>query len=327
MRIKCYAMFSSLMCVPMLVLSLMAVSGPVFAAASAEGKNILPPPQKVSAHVYAWIGPHGGPSKENQGYRMNMAFVVGEKAVAVIETGYTEAMAQEMLKHIAAVTKLPVKYAINSNSQPDRFFGNEVFRKNGAQIIAHEKEAKRMAETGGDLAGAVERSLGLPGGSVKAPNPPDKMITKDMSLDLGGVKVLLRHFGAAHTPAPLVAHIPADNVVYAGDILYSGRLLAVVPGGNVKAWITTFDSLKVFGNATFIPGHGKPAKLAAFKFSTRDYLTTLYTHMKAMVAQGVALDDAVKRLDQSKFSKLENFQELAGRNANMAYLESENESF
>lgn len=323
MRIQCNEVFGWF--ASMFVLMLMAVTS---AAVHAEvSRSILPPPQKVSAHVYAWIGPHGGPSKENQGYRMNMAFVVGTNAVAVIETGYTEAMAQEMLKHIAAVTKLPVKYAINSNSQPDRFFGNEVFRRNGAQIIAHEKEAKRMAENGGDLAGAIERILGLPNGSVKAPNPPDIIIAKDMSLDLGGVKVMLRHFGAAHTPAPLVAHIPADNVVYAGDILYSGRLLAVVPGGNVKSWINTFDALKTFGNATFVPGHGKPAKLAAFKFSTRDYLTTLHTHMKTMVAQGVALDDAVKRLNQSRFSRLENFQELAGRNANMAYLESEAESF
>ena len=323
MQIKCNEVFGRF--VSMSVLMLMtAASVSVHAEVS---KSILPPPQKVSAHVYAWIGPYGGPNKENQGYRMNMAFVVGEKAVAVIETGYTEAMAQEMLKHIAAVSKLPVKYAINSNSQPDRFFGNEVFRKNGAQIIAHEKEAKRMAETGADLAAAVERILGLPGGSVKAPNPPDKMITRDMSLDLGGVKVNLRHFGAAHTPAPLVAHIPADNVVYAGDILYSGRLLAVVPGGNVKSWIKTFDALKVFGDATFVPGHGKPAKLAAFKFPTRDYLTALHTHMKTIVAQGVAMDDAIRRLDQSRFSKLENFQELAGRNANMAYLESEAESF
>jgi len=290
-------------------------------------KPILPPPQKISAHVYAWIGPHGGPSKENQGFRMNMAFVVGSNAVAVLETGYTEAMAKEMLAHIAKITKLPVKYAINSNSQPDRFFGNDVFRQQGATIVAHAKEAERMARTRDELAAGVERALGLPAGSVTPPGSPDKVVTADTRIDLGGVVLAVRHFGAAHTPAPLVVHVPADNVVYAGDILYGGRLLAVIPEGNAKAWVSTFDALQTFGNATFIPGHGKPGKLGAFKFPTRDYLALLNEHMAKMVEEGVGMDDAIKGLDQSRFAKLENFDELAGRNASWVYLEREAEAF
>lgn len=299
----------------------------VAAHAAAAAKPILPPPQKVSPHVYAWLGPPEGPSKANRGFRMNLAFVVGTKSVAAIETGYTEAMAKEMLAHIKKITPLPVKYAINSNSQPDRYFGNEVFRKQGATLIAHEKEAERMAQSGGDFSVGVERALGLPADSVTPPGPPDKPIAADLTLDLGGLKIHVRHVGPAHTPAPLVVHVPADNVVYAGDILYSGRLLAVVPGGNAKAWVETFDALKTFGDATFIPGHGRPAKLSAFKFPTRDYLVLLNTHMAKMVAEGVGMDDAIKRLDQSKFAKLKNFGELAGRNASWVYLEREAESF
>lgn len=70
---------------------------------------ILPPPTRVSEHVYAWLGPHGGPNPENRGFRMNMAFVVGADAVAVIEPGYTEPMAEEMLQHIARIASRPVK--------------------------------------------------------------------------------------------------------------------------------------------------------------------------------------------------------------------------
>ena len=303
------------------------LSGPIEAWAARDVKSVLPPPQKVSPHVYAWLGPHEGPSKANQGFRMNLAFVVGQKSVAVLETGYTEAMAREMLAHIAKITPLPVKYAINSNSQPDRYFGNEVFRKQGATIIAHEKEAARMAQSGGDFSTGIERTLGLAEGSVTPPGPPDKAINADMSLDLGRLEIKVRHFGPGHTPAPLVVHVPADNIVYAGDILYSGRLLAVIPGGNAKGWVETFDALNTFGNATFIPGHGKPAKLKAFKFPTRDYLALLNDYMAKKVEEGVGMDDAIKGLDQSKFSKLANFDELAGRNASWVYLEREAESF
>lgn len=298
-----------------------------YAAVAAEAKKILPPPTRVTEHLYAWIGPHGGPTPENQGFRMNMGFVVGKDAVAVIETGYHAPMASEMLQYIAKITSAPVKYVINTNSQPDRFLGNEHFRRQGATIIASAAEAKRMAARAGMLIQANEGLLGLKPGIMEVPNPPDRILEGNTELDLGGLKIKLMQFGAAHTPGPLVVHIPRDNAVYGGDILYSGRLPAVIDGGNVKAWIKTFDALKQFGDAMFVPGHGNPAKLSAFEFSTRQYLVALRDHMAKAVELGKDSQDAIASLDQSRFSKLANYEELAVRNAGFAYLEAEAESF
>lgn len=291
------------------------------------GNNILPPPQKLSAHVYAWIGPLDGPSKENNGYRMNMAFVVGKDAVAVLDTGYTEAMGQEMLAHIAKITDAPVKYAVNTNSRPDRFMGNPAFRAAGARIIAHKLTAKNMAAQAGSFATGIERILELKAGTVKIPKAPDHIITEKTKLDLGGISVTLENLGHAHTPAQLVAHIAADNMVYTSDLLYADRLLAVIPDSNVAGWIKAFDKLKQYGDATFIPGHGKPGPLSYFDFPTRQYLSLLLNHMNKMVEEGVDVQDAIKRLDHSRFSKLANFDLLAGRNASWAYLEREAASF
>jgi hypothetical protein len=65
--------------------------------AASQGAILLAP-KKLTDHSYAWIGPLGGPSADNKGYRMNLGFIVGKKAVA--DAGYTEAMATEMLEHI-----------------------------------------------------------------------------------------------------------------------------------------------------------------------------------------------------------------------------------
>lgn len=314
---------------------LQSISGVFIAAAIfitttiaiAASANILPAPTQVSEHVYAWLGPHGGPSPENKGFRMNMAFVVGSKAVAVIESGYYEPMSREMLQHIAKITSAPVKYVINSNSQPDRFLGNEYFRRQGATIITSKAEAQRMAAMGSLFADITERALALKPGGIVLPNPPDKILESDTELDLGDVKIALKLFGAAHTPGPLVVHIPKDKVVYAGDILYSGRLPAVIDGGNVKSWIESFDRLRSFGDVTFVPGHGQPAPLSAFEFSTREYLAMLRTHMLKAIEQEKGLTEAIRSLDQTRFSKLANFADLAGRNASIAYLETEIESF
>ena len=295
--------------------------------ASAVEVRILPSPTRVTEHFYVWLAPHGGPSRDNKGFRMNMGFVVGKDAVAVIESGYHEPMAREMLAYIAQVTKAPVKYVINTNSQPDRFLGNEHFRSQGATIIASAAESKRMAEMGGMFAQATEFALGLKSGGIVIPNAPDRILDGNSELDLGGLKIKLLQFGAAHTPGPLVVHIPKDNVVYAGDILYSGRLPAVVDGGNVNSWIEVFDKLRTFGDVMFVPGHGRPAKLSAFEFSTRSYLTLLSRHMKRALEKGIGTQDAIKTLDQSTYAKLDDYESLAGRNASFAFLEAEVESF
>lgn len=299
--------------------------------ASAANKKILPAPKKISEHVYAWIGPLPGPSKENNGYRMNLVFVVGSKAVAVLDTGYTEAMAEEMLVHIKKITDKPVKYAINTNSQPHRFMGNPAFRRAKVQIIAHAKTAERMESSGGNFAGVIERVLELKEGSVTIPQAPDRILNGDdnttTKLDLGGVTITLKNIGPAHTPAQLAAHIPSDNIVYTGDALYGERMLSVQSVSNTQSWLAAFEKLKTFGDVIFIPGHGRPGPLKSFDFSTREYLSLLFNHMNKMVDEGVDVQDAINRFDQSKFSKLANFEELSGRNASWAYLEREAASF
>lgn len=293
---------------------------------AAQNTPILPAPTRVSEHVYAWFGAHGGPSAENRGFRMNLAFVVGKDAVAVIETGYGHTMAQEMLAHIARVTPKPIKYAISSSSQPDRFLGNDAFRARGAQVLATPAEAKRMAAMGGLFAQFTESALGLPAKTLRAPAAPDRLIDRVTEISLGGVTLRLHPVAAAHTPGPLVVHVVEDRLVYGGDVLYAGRLPAIIEGGKLSSWITVYDSLRQFGDVLFVPGHGRPGKLAAFDFSTREYLAFLHDAMKPLAEQGVGLVDAVARVDQSRFATLANFEELAKRNANQAYREAEAEA-
>ncbi|MFV1992713.1 MAG: MBL fold metallo-hydrolase [Acidiferrobacterales bacterium] len=293
----------------------------------AQAGVILPAPEKLSSRVYAWIGPYGPPNKKNMGFRMNMGFVVGNKAVAVIDSGYTPAMAHEMLDYIKSVTTVPVRYVINTNSQPHRFFGNTVFRKAGASILAHQTEVTRMKNSSAGFASGIERVLELKKDSVKLPALPDKIVTKEKRINLGGVIIHLVPMPANHTAGSLVVNVAEDKVIFAGDVLYGGRLLAITPISNTETWLQSFDSLKKYGNATFVPGHGKPGKLVKFKKPTRDYLQLLYSHMSKALDNGVGLQDAMESLDQKAFSDLENFKDLSGRNASWAYLEREKAFF
>lgn len=290
----------------------------------------LPKPKQVSPHVWVWVGPLEGPNEANRGYRMNLGFVQGRDAVAVIDTGYTPEMAREMLLRIREITALPVRFAINTNSQPHRFMGNDVFRKQGAEIIAAKDAAARMEASGADFAATITRTLALEPGSIAPPKAPDSLIDEKetRTLDLGGgVTVKLSHWGRSHTRGSLVAEVAPDQTVFAGDILYSGRLPSVLPDSHVGQWIDAYARLRALPARRFVPGHGEVAPLAAFDHPTHRYLSALKRHMDQAVKQGIDPSEASRRFDASAWKSLVNFDELAGRNASLAYLEAEAENF
>ena len=289
----------------------------------------LPKPAKISPNTWVWVGPYDAPSQANRGYRMNLGFVVGKQSVAVVDSGYSPEMAQEMMQRIREVTPLPVRYVINTNSQPHRFMGNEVFRSAGAEIIASRDAAARMENEGAGFSTTVERVLALKAGSVNAPRPPDRLVDgTPVVLDLGGgVKLRVTDFGRAHTRGSLVVEVEPDQTVFAGDILYSGRLLSLLPDGHATQWIAAYDALRGLKAKQFVPGHGTVAPLNAFEQPTYRYLIALKSHMGKAVKNGIDIDRATTSFDAAAWKKLANFDELGGRNASLAYLEAEADGF
>ncbi len=289
--------------------------------------DILPEAQQIAVHSYAWIGPYGPPSKDNQGFRMNLGFVVGKDAVAVIDSGYSSAMAKEMLTQIRRITDRPVRYVINTNSQPHRILGNSEFRKAGAEIIADQAAVARITAEGAAMARNAERIMELPAGSISPPGAPDRVLKDSMTLDLGDLDLRISSVGTAHTAGSLVVSVDKDKLVYAGDILYDGRLLAVLPVSRVDSWINAFDSLRQFKGYIFVPGHGNPGKLDDFEHPTYNYLTALKRHMDQAIDNGSDLQDAIKQFDQSSWQTLADFDALSGRNAHQTYIEREAAAF
>ena len=295
----------------------------------AHAASWLPKPIRVSPNTWVWVGPYEAPSQANRGYRMNLGFVTGKQSVAVIDSGYSPDMAEAMLQRIREITSLPVRFVINTNSQPHRFMGNDVFRKIGAEIIASREAATRMENEGAGFAATVTRTLGLKDGNLVAPQLPGRLVEKgqSISLDLGGVSLQVTHFGRAHTRGTLVVEVAPDQTVFAGDILYSGRLLSVLPDSHITQWMSAYDGLRGLKAKRFVPGHGMVAPLSAFEQPTYRYLGALKSHMDQAVKDGSDATTTIASFNAAAWNKLANFDELAGRNASLAYLEAEADGF
>src|SRR5881398_2247609 len=87
---------------------------------------------KVADGVYAAIAKPGGLASGNAG------FVIGDDGVLIFDTFFTPAAISELIGEIESLTKLPIKYAVNSHYHLDHTGGNQVLVARGIPIIAHD---------------------------------------------------------------------------------------------------------------------------------------------------------------------------------------------
>ena len=283
-------------------------------------------PVQVSQNVYAVIGDLGGQTYENEGLNANLGFVVTTAGVLVINSGPSARVAKALHDAIRKVTSKPVMQVINVNSQSHYWLGNSYFQALNIPVIAHTEAKRLMLEMGEAQLASLKNTLKDKAEGTKLAYPAE--LVKDKSeIKLGGVIIELLSFGAAHTAGDIVVWLPQQKILFAGDVVFTERMLAVLPVGNSGGWVKAFDSAMALGPKLIVPGHGKVTDVKQATRDTRDYLVDTRAEVKKVLDKGGSLLDAVEKADLSKFRYLSNFDLLSRRNLNQVYTEMERESF
>ena len=282
--------------------------------------------REVAPGVYAVVGDLGGQSAENEGLNANLGFVIGNEAVLVINSGPSRRVGEALLGAVQARTALPVKWVLNVNSQSHYWWGNAVFAAQGATVLAHGEAIDLMRAQQEMQHAALETALGpLFAGSEAV--VPDEPLGARKVLDLGGRSVELLHFGPAHTPGDVAVWIPDASTVFAGDIIYTERLLAVLPISSSAGWVEAYEALAALAPRVVVPGHGAPTDLDRARRDTFDYLAHMRAAALEQVEAGASPSAAARAIDQSAWAQLENFELLSPGNASRVFLEVEIEVF
>ena len=283
-------------------------------------------PREVAPGVYAIVGDLAGQTYENEGQNSNLGFIVTTEGVIAINTGASARAAKALHVAIKAKTDKPVKWAINVNSQPHYWMGNSYFKSIGARILAHKEADRIMREAG---AGQLERTKETlkERAADTALAYPDVLFADKHVIKLGGREAQVLHFGPAHTPGDAVIWLPKEKVLFSGDIIYTERMLAVIPISQSGSWVTAFDQAAALKPTVIVPGHGAPTDLGRSKKETRGYLVDMRSQVKKKQDEFMGLQDVVDTVDQSTYKYLANFDLLARRNVNQIYLELEREAF
>ncbi len=311
--------------VMVMILALAGVAGasprkPTYAPVSVKLRAV-----QVARHTWYVPGLRGA-ATEHEGFISNAGFVVTSKGVVVFDALGTPSLAHEMLKQIRKITDKPIVKVVVSHYHADHIYGLQVFKAEGAQIIA---PAGAREYIGSQQARdrLEERRLSLDpwvNDDTRVVRP-DRFVTGDYSFRVGDVDFQVSLLGKAHSDGDMTLYVKTDRVLFSGDIIFEGRI-PYVGDADTRNWLRVLKQMELDRVVALIPGHGPLARnpVRAIR-ATRHYLQFLRDKMKAAVDELMPFDEAYRSVDWSQFRKLPAFEAANRRNAYQVYLSIEAE--
>ena len=275
--------------------------------------------------VYVVLGDSGRGSEG----RPNAGFIVTGDGVVVIDALASPAQGEQLVRTIRSVTREPLRWVVLTHHHPDHHFGAVVLRRAGARVIAHpdvstgvDEQSRAAAESTWTLVVGRDQMAGFAYADV-----PDRAVVTADTLRLGAKTIVIAHAwrGAAHTAGDLIVWLPAERVLFAGDLLIEDGVTMVVDGSG-KGLLEALDTLRALAPRIAVPGHGAiPADPRVLIDRTRDYMLRLRAAMRAAIERHRSLNRALDSLPPADEGRPVSLRSRERRNANRVYLEVEKE--
>jgi quinoprotein relay system zinc metallohydrolase 2 len=277
---------------------------------------------EVAPGVFVHRGRHELFSPANHGDIANPGFVVGRDAVAVIDTGGSPVVGRSLKDAVAAVTKAPVRYVINTHMHPDHVFGNVAFEGPETVFVGHHKLARGLTARAERYLAINRDLLGEEAFAGTKIITPSVTVTDRTTLDLGGRTLELVAHPTAHTDNDLTVTDTTTGTVFMGDLLFVGHVPTI--DGSIRGWIALLERFSAAPPVRVVPGHGPHALAwAAAADPIRRYLTIVAGDVRDLIGKGKTLSEATETAGLSEKDAWTLFDDYHKRNVSAAFAELE----
>lgn len=257
---------------------------------------------------FAYLQPDGGWGWSNAG------LVTDGGESLLVDTLFDLRLTADMLRAMRSATPAARRIGtlVNTHANGDHCYGNQLVE--GATIIASAASAAEMDELPPDRMAAILKSAkGLgPGGAFLAQcfgafqfegiihTPPTETFRGGCVRRVGSKEVRLIEVGPAHTKGDVLVHVPADRVVFTGDILFIDGT-PVMWAGPVANWISACERIAALDVDVVVPGHG-PVTDPQGALRVRDYLVYVRDETRIRFDAGLSPADAARDIALGGFS-------------------------
>lgn len=229
----------------------------------------------------------------------NICAVEGEDFIVAFEARATPKAANDWLEKLREYTDKPVKYLVLSHYHAVRVLGASAY--NAESIIAHEKtkfliEERGMQDWASEF-GRMPRLFREPEG-IPGLTHPDIVFNDRLEIPLGGDRgnLVLEYCGRGHTAGDIVAWIPKQKILFAGDLVEAAAALYTGDAFHFDWSTETLDKVKNFEAETLVGGrgavvHGRENVDAAIE-QTRGFLTGMIDKVGEVHRRGGTLKEA-----------------------------------
>ena len=290
-------------------------------ASSVRAQSVALPVSEIAPGNFVHYGSLEERSAANLGDNANIGFIIGDKCVAVIDTGGSLAVGEALRTALRTRTALPICYVVITHAHPDHFFGAAAFRGDPVVFVGHQNLPRALQQRGRFYLNTLLRDLqDLARGSEVV--EPSLLVKDRIELDLGGRILLLTAWPTAHTDNDLTVLDASTGTLWTGDLLFVQH--TPVLDGSITGFLGVIDRLAQSAPAHYVAGHGHTGQswTAALERERR-YFQVIADETRRALKSRRTLQDAIDTVGESEAPDWVNFELFHRRNVTAAYTELE----
>jgi glyoxylase-like metal-dependent hydrolase (beta-lactamase superfamily II) len=272
-----------------LITASLVVSTTVFAQ-----RGPLPPPliregvtEKISEHVY--VIPDGEVLLVP-----NVGIIVGTRGALVVDSGLGIRNGQAIVRELAKVHKGGELYLASTHFHPEHDLGAGAFPASAKMLRSRDQqsdiEESGLAITKTFASFSAETAELLKGAEFRK---ADQLFDKDLTVDLGGVRVRLMAMGPNHTRGDIAFWVEPDAILFSGDVVMTTMPAFGSPQSRVSTWLQSLNRFEQLQPKRIVPSHramGDASMIARWK----TLMTTVQKRAAELKKEGRTREDAIK---------------------------------